>query len=169
MKNPIAFDTEFYENGHTILPLSIGMMKIDTGEELYLEWNIPWDLIPSDAWVVKNVIPHMRHRGTSIADIRRKLIQFCGHRPTFVGWYCQYDMVLLQQIWGTMVDYGAATEVCGWPLFALDLKPLADILNPRLEMPRTGQAHNALDDARNIAKFYGMLKARGAQTGMPLL
>jgi len=166
MKNPIAFDFEFYENGKTILPLSIGMVKVDTGEELYLEWFIPWDLIPEDAWVMKNVIPYMRHHGTAIGDIRRKLIQFVGYRPTFVGWYCQYDMVALQQIWGTMMQYGEATEMYGWPMYPLDLKPLAEIINvmpkypnARLEMPRTGQLHNALDDARNIAKFYEMLRA----------
>ena len=54
----IFFDTEFIENGTTIKPLSIGMVRED-GAEYYaiIKDNIYlWELV--DGWMKENVIRH---------------------------------------------------------------------------------------------------------------
>jgi hypothetical protein len=153
-RNPIVFDTEFYEDGAYIHPLAIGLVKPGTDETLYLEWPIPWAVIPNDAWVLANVIPHMTHEPTPLLKIRREILKFVGYQPTLITWFGQYDMVMFQQIWGAFDQYAAPQASHGLPFHTVDLKPLVDLFAPDLEPPRTGIAHNALHDALNIATLW---------------
>lgn len=52
-------DTEFYEDGQTITPISLALVR-ENGSSLYVEFPFDRTKIPSDHFVTKHVLPHLR-------------------------------------------------------------------------------------------------------------
>lgn len=158
-------DTEFTNFGpfQPINLLSIGIVAED-GREYYAESLMTennYRHVPD--WVQENVLPHLihyQHRDKCstgaelegcpqkwIVDMRKDIREFIGNdRPTFHGYYSSFDYVCLSQIFGDFRQWPK-----GWPSFIFDIKQYAYYLNVRKKsnLPKqTGQAHNALEDAR---------------------
>lgn len=150
----IFFDTEFIEDGETIKPISIGMIRED-GQTYYAEFE-ETDLGLSNDFVVENVIPHLK--GGDVAKsterIAHEVFYFAGENPKFYAWYGSYDWVLLCQIYGTMMDLPN-----GWPMFQRDVVYLMELVGiPRKALPEMqGSAHNALDDAIWTKEAYDFI------------
>ena len=136
------FDTEFIEDGRTIDLISIGIVSED-GREYYA---VSREFNPKKAgdWVRDNVlsklgdVPRKKRR-----EIRDEVRQFLGSHPEVWGYYCDYDWVVLCQLFGRMVDLPE-----DWPKFCLDIKQLCiQKGDPVLPNQDEGE-HNALSDAR---------------------
>lgn len=141
-------DTEFIESGpyKPIQLLSIGLVAED-GRMFYAESN---EYVAADAsqWVRENVLPHLK--GDEIWDslfgIGKKIQEFCDPekygKPSFWGYYADYDWVVFCQIFGSMVNLPE-----GFPMYCNDLKQLAmQKGNPQLPKQESTE-HNALNDA----------------------
>ena len=153
MSQRFFLDTEFYEDGKTVDPISIGVVCED-GMEFYAEFaEFDWDRVPADHWLQENVRPHLRYapgEGNKRADIRDALLRFvAGDKPEFWAYFADYDWLVVAQLFGRMVDLPKE-----WPYFCLDIKQYAYHLgNP--EMPKQPDGnHMALEDARhNLVRF----------------
>lgn len=143
----IWFDTEFIEDGKTIEPISIGMVRED-GAEYYAEFE--FDETGANDWVKANVFPHLDGIKRPRAHIAGDILDFVspggdrhGEKPEFWAYYADYDWVLLCQLYGRMIDLPD-----GWPMYCRDLKQLTDSMgNPKLPEQTTTE-HHALADAR---------------------
>jgi 3'-5' exoribonuclease Rv2179c-like domain len=137
------FDTEFYEDGHTIELISIGVVSED-GRTYYAETLGAKFLAGKSDWLVKHVLPHL----TGDPVLRRKyiageLIEFMGDKPEIWAYYADYDWVALCQLYGRMIDLPWS-----WPMYGRDVKQLCDSLgNPKLPK-QTSTEHHALADAK---------------------
>lgn len=95
-------------------------------------------------------------------DIVLELLRFIRideEKPEIWGWCAGYDFVALCQLFGTMLDLPV-----GWPHYIRDLQYLLDergITDDKLP-PQTGQAHNALADARHLRELWTWLSVSGA-------
>lgn len=151
-------DWEFLEDGVTIKPISVGMVRED-GAELYRVFtDAPWYEIGQHEWLSANVVPHLDATRFNVADrntIRYDVEQFLldavtkSDKPLELwGWYSAYDHVCLAQLFGRMIDLPS------WcPQLTKDL---------RQEFERAGCAgspyapkqldgnHNALADAKHM-------------------
>lgn len=157
----IAFDTEFMEDGKTIELLSIGMVRED-GAEYYAETYAAWafkgqsNRYPSkfDPWLVENVAPGLDGRyefAKGRLPLSREIVEFAGDSPQFWAWYADYDWVALCQLFGRMIDLPD-----GWPMYCRDYKQEVDLLGAPVNLDRSGeQQHNALEDARWLARQFG--------------
>lgn len=144
-------DTEFYEDGKRIYPISIGIACPD-GRELYHEFDFDWSIVPEDHWIQANVKPHLHHPHGPQADkmlpaLLRDFV-LVHPEPMFWGYFADYDWVVLCQLFGRMVDLPK-----GFPYFCMDLKQL--MVHHGLSGDWKKQAcpdpegeHNALVDAR---------------------
>jgi len=174
----IFLDTEFIEDGRTIEPLSIGMVREDD-QEYYAEVASTRRLEPNE-WVLKNVIPHLQSWDTWALDspskygnlssnkgakfkeqICRELIEFCdGVRDLeFWGYFADYDWVLLCQLFGTMMDLPNR-----WPKYCLDIRQEMKVqgitksqIISRIGEGEDEEGHNALTGARYHKKMYDIL------------
>lgn len=135
------FDTEFYEDGHGIDLISIGVVSED-GRTYYAETNYAATLAGKSEWLKANVLPHLRGPEKTRIAIGRELVEFFGSSPEIWAYYADYDWVVLCQIYGRMIDLPK-----GWPMYCRDVKQLCDSLgNPPLPKQETGE-HDALADA----------------------
>lgn len=137
-------DCEFIEDGHTIDLLSIAVCCED-GREWYAE-NGQADPSKANPWVQENVLPYLSGGGIRRWRIGHELREFVGTDvPEFWSWCGAYDWVAICQLYGAMVD-----KPTGWPNYCRDLQQEMDRLGVTDDQlpPLTGQAHNALDDAR---------------------
>lgn len=150
-------DFEFLEDGHTIDPISLGMVAGD-GRELYIQFIHDPDfdsrLTP---WLRENVLPHLAPEPWfTKEDARQAILDFVGDDSAirFWGYYADYDWVALCQVFGTMMDLPK-----GWPMYCRDIKQLCDDLgNPPL--PEQGKdEHHALADARWNRQAWEFLHA----------
>lgn len=151
-------DWEFLEDGLTIMPISIGMVRED-GAELYLEVDLAgeeWQRVIEHEWLMANVYPHLTLNKTTLrsrSEMAREIREFTiGPRPEFWGYCAAYDWVCLNQLYGSMVDHPTK-----WPFYCNDIAQLAEHLgvNRRTQLPpHTGNEHNALDDARWTRDAY---------------
>lgn len=136
----IWFDTEFFENGRIIDPISIGMIRED-GKTLYFESMQATKICTRDPWLMTNVYPHLTGNRFSREHIANAILGFAGDKPEFWAYYAAYDWVLLCQYFGRMMELPK-----GWPMFCRDVKQLCmDKGNPKL--PKQEVEHNALADA----------------------
>ena len=152
------FDTEFLEDGHTIEPISIGIVRED-GEQYYAEFELASDVlqrIQAHTWLMANVVPHLDGDWKPKQQIGREIIEFtrCRDEPEFWGYCAAYDWVLLNQIYGPMVEHPKA-----WPFYCNDISQLAlDLGLNRRTFPAQdsshGAEHNALADARWTRDTY---------------
>ena len=172
----IFLDTEFMEDGHTITPLSIGLVRED-GAEYYAEFASMIQARPND-FVRDNVVPNLKtwhpvSFSSSIGilsvdkgakwkdDIKKEILEFCEDSPEFWGYFCDYDWVLICQMFGNMSDL-PASEPYNWPFFCLDIKQEMYRTNWKKEQielkypqPTT---HNALDDARWVRDALNLME-----------
>lgn len=157
------FDWEFIDAGHTLYPISLGMVCAD-GREYYAEADeVPWEL--ADQWLLDNVRPHLlggavaRPLAAIAADVAAFVAAGDGG-PEFWGYNADYDWVLLCGLYGRMMD-----RPSGWPKHCLDIKQL-EIALGRPEMPaQAGAAHHALHDSRWNMLAHDFLATLAASQG----
>lgn len=171
-------DTEFLEDGKTIMPISLALVRED-GAHLYIEF--PFDRARAEAhdFVRENVLPHLRaptswfrssSEGKLWWDIKREGGHASGHdgafghhidvfldgdpAPEFWADYADYDWVLFCQRYGTMTDLPSQ-----FPQFCMDLQQWYVQLGcpEGAKPPEPANAHDALADARWNATFYDNL------------
>lgn len=160
------FDTEFLEDGETILPISIGIVSED-GRSYYAEFKMGPAVaarIRSHEWLMENVVPHLSgnlrtilrpHSGFEVVtpwrpveQIAREIIEFtrCKGKdePEFWAYCGAYDWVLINQLFGPMVEHPKA-----WPFYCNDIAQHATTngVNRRKFPTQDSAEHNALNDA----------------------
>lgn len=153
----IFLDFEFIDDGYHITLLSGGFVRED-GEELYFETIDARHLKESlptkkTQWLHDNVVPYFSgfHEGRDV--IRRKVIEFCGPEPEFWGYYCEYDWVVLSQLYGPLIE-----RPKHWPMRCNDTMQLFNMLGLEGKthdyVPAHEREHHALTDARWTRDFY---------------
>lgn len=175
----VYHDWEFLEDGSTIKPISVGMVRED-GAELYMEFaNAPWTDVFNHAWLKENVVPHLTcTKDGSLAagfgtqtfkgtlGIRGKVYDFLkdaakGTPLELWGWYSSYDHVCLAQLFGKMIDLPG---FC--PMYTNDLRQeFYRLGDPKGYPVQTEQNHNALADAKHIKLNHEWLMAYEASRG----
>lgn len=162
----IYMDWEFLEDGETITPISVGLVRED-GREYYAVFSdMPVDRIMRHDWLRANVVPSLpiiKHDGIrplrkpfldgshpdvkGRTTIRDEVHRFIVDTPSVElwGWFSAYDHVCLAQLFGRMIDLPD-----GIPMWTNDLKQEHLRLGePALPKQECG-VHNALMDARHI-------------------
>jgi hypothetical protein len=162
----IYMDWEFLEDGETIAPISVALVREDGREYYAVNADMPVGRIMQHDWLRANVVPSLpiiRHDGIrpfkkpfldcAHPDVKRRdqiaseVRQFIVGTPSVElwGWYSAYDHVCLAQLFGRMIDLPT-----GIPMWTNDLKQEAERLgNPQMPEQESG-VHNALADARHI-------------------
>ncbi len=144
-----ALDTEFLENGRTVLLLSIGIVAED-GREYYAE-VAGVDYAQANPWVQEHVLPQLGQDSRSVrtcSQIRADLLSFIGDSvPEFWGYYSAYDWVLLTQLIGDFAAY--QQTVPSWPKICFDLEQEIRMRGFSLQTQQADH-HHALADARWI-------------------
>lgn len=172
----IFYDWEFVEDGHTIEPISIGMVAED-GRELYLvneeaDDDPLKDRIRKHRWLMENVVPHLPLRGKVSKD---------GTFSERGNWgYYNLDLAdnrvvsrrFMRNAIRDFIEASAPAELWGYyssydhvllaqqfgpmidrpsamPMWTNDVQQVAAALGLDNSLPpQVGIAHNALDDAR---------------------
>jgi len=178
-----TYDTEFVDDGHSIELISIGIVCIDDGREYYaVNRNLNTKRVREHPWLSENVLPHLptryndqhdlitidyedpivKYKPVIAAEVHEFLCMEDGRDPAdrsqreLWAYFASYDHVALAQLWGPMSALPG-----GIPMFTRDIKDWAIRLGDP-ELPKqTGQAHNALDDARHNVVVMHWLKEHG--------
>jgi hypothetical protein len=175
----IYTDWEFLEDGETIEPISVALVREDDREYYAVFADMPTKRIAKHDWLRKNVVPGLPRlhgdarmfagRGNPLAidwqhpdikptkQIRDEVQRFIVNTPNVElwGWYSAYDHVCLAQLFGRMIDLPT-----GIPMWTNDLKQEHLRLGePRLPEQESG-VHNALADARHIKVMAEHLAAQ---------
>lgn len=148
------YDTEFHEDGKTIELISIGIVASD-GREFYAEVDLPaaaWSRIYEHEWLVANVVPYLSgptHTHIELQDDIRRFIT--GNNPEFWAYMGAYDWVVLNQLYGPMVDHPKK-----WPFYSNDIAQLClhHGINHRDLPKQTTVKHNSMSDARWVQDSY---------------
>lgn len=149
------YDFEFYEDGSTIDPISLGMVD-ENGNELYLEnVNFDWNRVPADHWLWDNVYPHLEGADSEYAaskfvmgDAVNGFIEKTEGNQLW-GYFADYDHVCLAQLFGKMVNMPSHI-----PWYTLDIKQEAVRLGISTLPAQDEIEHHALSDARwNLKAF----------------
>ena len=158
-------DTEFVEDGETIMPISLALVS-EGGRELYIEFEFDEAKAVAHDFVRQNVLPHLqgqeRHTRERAAE---RIIDFLDLHPRapaeskpkpieFWAYYADYAWVLFCQIFGTMMDLPN-----GCPKLCMDLQQLWIQLGCQagVKPPKPEKDHNALEDAKWNMEFYKRL------------
>lgn len=163
--NVITHDWEFYEDGKTIRPISVGMVGID-GREYYAIFSDANYWGQKTKWLKDNVYPHiasdLMYRNEVVKDhgqIAKEVIEFIAsyHKPQLWAWYGAYDHVLMAQtLGGRMVDLPD-----GVPMFTNDLKTLDVLVSDNSPLGVINSLpHHALSDAKYDMKLYKAFMGR---------
>lgn len=162
----VYFDTEFIEDGKTIIPLSIGMTtewgwSHDPKSDLYIVFtDVSYE--SADKWVQANVIPYLRTKDAlylTRAEAADTILDFVTDRvgkPEFWADYAAYDWVLLCQLYGRMIDLPDT-----YPMFCRDVQDLKQFVKYPTKLPEPEKAHNALSDAYNVRERVKILSDYG--------
>lgn len=157
-------DTEFHEyknNGiNTIELISIGIVRED-GKEYYAESDdVNLSAAIANEWLKENVLSHLtkeekRSNDTIAATIRAWI---GTDKPTFYGYYCDYDWVVFCWLFGRMIDLPK-----NFPMYCIDLKQMMDEQGLTKEWkkkycPDPEDIHNALADAKWNKHLYEAIK-----------
>src|SRR6476469_7191403 len=169
-----TYDFEFKEDGKTIDPISMGMVNMDTGAELYLVFNdFDTHKVAQDKWLMDNVmssIEHVTHTSQNflgepvtmdlmVTDPKAvdkatgaiMVLEFVHGYSNIEwwNWYGAYDHVALCQLFGRMIDLPK-----GLPMYSNDIKQLHKLAR-WAAMPKQPEGlHNALEDARfNVVRY----------------
>jgi hypothetical protein len=177
-------DTEFDENGETIEPISLALLRQDE-RFLYLEFPFDAKRVARNAFVVEHVLPHLnrmdlrtlppgdKHVSQALcflgrigdpcpplwihmASVKREILGFIGDdpNPEFWAYYADYDWVLFCRIFGKMVDLPEH-----FPKLCLDLQQwFIQLGRPQpCRPPQPKDQHNALADAMWNMAFHANL------------
>ena len=146
-------DTEFYEDGMRIHPISLAIVREDY-KELYMEFKVT---VPLDPWLEENVVPHLiksdAEKVTS-AEAAELIKEFVGddEEPEFWAYYADYDWVLFAMLFGRMIDLPE-----NFPKYCMDLKQLwVHLGRPEKQRvnPPNPVEHFALADAKWNLEFH---------------
>lgn len=171
-----TYDFEFLEDGKTIQPISMGMVNMDNGKELYLVFDdFDTRAVAKNRWLMDHVMSSIDHVTNVRIDFRgapvvRDLIitdpnsvtkaEGASYLQEFVNgdnkiewwnWYGAYDHVALCQLFGRMIDIPPR-----WPMYSNDIKQLHKLAGYPTMPKQPEGLHNALEDARfnvNRIKF----------------
>lgn len=164
-------DSEFNEDGKTIELISIALVSEDRAYEYYAV-SSEFDAERCNDWVKANVLTRLgnveRKTRRCIADelTRLTLPQEDGYgtdKPSFWGYFADYDWVLFCQLFGRMIDLPK-----GMPMYCNDVKQLMHMTGVTrdgldLHVVQTNE-HNALDDARWIREAHRYITERFQMT-----
>lgn len=172
-----TYDCEFLEDGRTIDLISIGIVCLDDGRELYaINAEADWHRILEHEWLPTNVVPHlpMNESGRWIdlnhpnvmpyEIIARNVLEFFyddgrGYDEKdreLWAYYAAYDHVALCQLYGPMSQLPG-----GVPRFTRDIKDWAIRLGSPKLPEQVNTEHSAIDDAwhnRTVIGFLGQLE-----------
>lgn len=82
----VFYDFEFLEDGTSILPISLGMIRND-GEAYYAVFSdAPWERVKNHVWLCENVIPHL-----PLKEPLRKRQPILGNPDAPTGYDFQID------------------------------------------------------------------------------
>jgi hypothetical protein len=163
----IFIDAEFHEQGHErpIELISLALVS-DSGNELYLvNSDYDWGKC-GDAWLLEHVLkplhtpPGVVMPYGEMASHVESWVARCNplSRPSFWGYYSDYDWVVFCQLFGRMVDLPKK-----FPKYCMDIKQLCVMMgNP--DLPAVEGEHNALVDARWNKAAWEFLMT-GTRTG----
>lgn len=190
----IFYDWEFLEDGRTIEPISLGMVRED-GKELYAVYqNITtqpmYGRICRHDWLMRNVVPHLplaintearpprnRYAGSFTLNrndpvvMTKPLIKNAVRKFLVMaqpvelwGYYAAYDHVLLAQLFGPMTDCPSSM-----PMVTYDIVQLCHSLGrSEAGLPAPPEkAHNALEDARWSRDAWEALSGRSGPSWAP--
>lgn len=161
-------DTEFVEDGESIMPISVALVPLDRDRRnLYLEFVHDEAKAEAHDFVRENVLPHLRGQEQYTREQAAEAITSYLGLPMskaeskvpleFWAYYASYDWVLLCQIFGTMMGLPR-----GMPHLCFDLQQLwllhagpAGAAKP----PMPDNAHDALADAEWNRDFYEAMVA----------
>lgn len=170
--NIIFLDTEFT----TLDPakgelISIGMVKLKTGRELYLE--LEFDEGTVEPWVKTHVLPSLTGPRISQKDARQKIIRFIGNKkerkekPYLMAYVNQFDAIYWYKLFGSAkehpgywipIDFASILFAHGYPPNSLGRHSFFKELG--IEKGEYKE-HNALADARLLREVYvAFLKKR---------
>lgn len=148
------YDTEFYDDGHTVDLISIGIIAEDGREYYAVNNDADWDRIYDHRWLMENVVEQLPDEyhwkpGTQIRDEVYAFLTAGNTPPDLWAWFAAYDHLCLSQLWGRMIDVPAPI-----PQFTNDVRSLSAWTGiTRLPMQEQG-AHDALQDARHVKTMY---------------
>lgn len=162
MDKIIFMDAEFTGlSAHGIQFLSIALIKEDTGEEMYLELDVPIKEIEDD-WVHQNVIPYLTQEKVPQEIAVQKIRDFVGEdKPYMVADVNQFDWMGICGMFG----------VWDVPFFYIPIDfasiLFAKAINPDVNREKYAEQlgidvskykkHHALHDARILKKMYEIL------------
>lgn len=155
------YDTEFLDTGKEIHLISIGIIAED-GRTLHLvDADAPWDLIKSNIWLSKNVLPYLdelppeawMHRFDLMNEVTAFLRSPVGSGETELwAWYSAYDHVLLMQL---LAQTGKMRDVPPHiPHWTNDIRQKQHAMGDVVLPPQTNGRHNALEDAKHAMYLH---------------
>jgi 3' exoribonuclease, RNase T-like len=191
----VFYDTEFLEDGKTIRPISIGMVRDDGSEYYAISQDVTRGqlnrAIRRNPWLMENVVPALpQPHGQWILDMpKRWLFNYADHavKPRHVIAREVRDFILGTDLMGAIpyvelwADYAAYDHVLlcqlwgrmidlpeGIPMWTHDLRQEIERRGAAKQVPwLAGQEHNALHDAREVKYRYEWLAAQsGTETGL---
>jgi hypothetical protein len=149
------FDTEFHDTGAVIHLISIGVVAEDG--RTYYAVSADYDRSMADDWLKENVLAKL---GSVIPKSRNaihaELLAFfsVGGVPDIWADFCEYDWIVLRQLFGTITQWPA-----GWPWICMDIEQLR-IFRGAPKFPNDSIAqHNALDDAKHAREKHLYIEA----------
>lgn len=146
-------DTEFVDDGETIMLISLALVREDD-RELYLELEFDDEKARAHDFVRENVLPHLQgQKRCSKEQAAQAILEFLGlpahpseSKPDIEIWayYASYDWVAWCQLFGSMVDLPQ-----GMPWHPMDLQQWwVQLGRPaHVKPPDPTKAHHALADA----------------------
>ena len=144
-------DTEFFDTGLRVIPISIGIVTED-GREYYAECYEERSVVNNDQWLKENVGIHLgKDQCFLSAVIRKQITEFIGDtQAEFWAYWAAYDWVVFCQLMGGLMKL--PKNVSPW------IRDLA-WLDPTLERIRAlnipnEKPHHALYDARELREQY---------------
>lgn len=190
----VCYDTEFIEGNRTLDLISIGLVREDGAEYYAVNSDANWAKISEHRWLCENVVPHLplmtkgvrkatqgentsaytswkfnidltdtrvRPHWVIANEVREFILAVDG--PQLWADYGAYDHVVLCWLWGTMMQLPA-----GIPMWTHDLRQEIERAGNPVIPPLGGMtAHNALDDAREVAWRLSWLREHATERSAP--
>lgn len=193
----VWYDFEFIENGSTIVPISLGMVRSDNAEYYAVNSDIYDDddlkaQIEGHQWLMENVVPNLpvtskpeyrageNHRKWGFLQLDMDSVLVKPPRLIRAESLAFLTELGKPQLNGWYCAYGHVCLMQMWgpmirkpemlPMWSRDLKQEADRLGNPTVPEQEGTEHNALHDARHIRhidRYLEGLAAIRGQTDLP--